>query len=194
MNSLDLTILLLISTTYAAPLGGKSSQKRKYSVTVLNDSSVGDFIGTVHTWLAIRSPDKETTYFSFSHVKGATWKVVPGESSVDKHLKNRSPTERFTMTITPVQYDQMIQAIDDFYKTKPKYSLFPQDDNSYNCVTASNKILNAANIHILDGYMDPVMLGIRLSSISSILNKCIFRPNIFMLFGFTFHKAFCLFL
>ncbi|XP_026679848.1 uncharacterized protein LOC113467702 [Diaphorina citri] len=81
MNSLDLTILLLISTTHAAPLGGKSSQKRKYSVTILNDSSVGDFIGTVHTWLAIRSPDKETTYFSFSHVKGATWKVVPGESS-----------------------------------------------------------------------------------------------------------------
>ncbi|KAL1463781.1 hypothetical protein WDU94_015494 [Cyamophila willieti] len=136
--------VLTASTVSAAP--APSSSKGNYSVTILNDSSLGDLMGTVHTWLKLKSPNKNTTYFSFSHAKGATWKIRPGVSSVDKWLKTRKPSETFRISISERQYEQMIQAIDEFYKTKPNYSLFPESkDNSYNCVTATNKILNAVD-------------------------------------------------
>lgn len=62
------------SSTENSIVSSKKSRKT-HSVTILNDSSLGDFVGTVHTWLLLRSPTKAPTYFSFSHAKGATWKV-----------------------------------------------------------------------------------------------------------------------
>lgn len=181
---------LLISSTSAAPISGSG-----YSVTILNDSSVGDMIGTVHTWLKLRAPSGDPTYFSFSHAEGATWKVVPGISTADDWLKFRRPTETYKIKIDRKQYENMIRAIDEFYKRKPKYSLFPEGDESYNCVTAANSILRAGGIKILEGYLEPVFLGWRLASTRSLLDKCLLRPNLFrVLFGFMFHKTFCLFL
>lgn len=196
MIPLQITIaILLVTTSCGAPHGN-------YSVTILNDSSLGNFLGAVHTWLAIRSP-WNTTLFSFTSAdfkRGLVNKVSLGRSSVDDKLKKRKPNEEFTFDITERQHTQLIQAIEDFYKTRPKYSLLPQDDSTYNCVTAANKILSAANIHFLKGYEDPFMLGLRLATVRSVLEKCLASPNIFMfllsfkLFSSFYFLLFCLLL
>lgn len=181
----------------AAPLGSSgSSSSSGYSVTILNDSSVGDLIGTVHTWLKLQGPSGDSMYFSFNHVEGATWKVLPGISDANDWLKARRPTESYRISINRKQYKDMVRAIDEFYRRKPNYSLFPEGyDNSYNCVTAANAILRAGGIRILEGYLEPVFLGWRLATSRSLLDKCLLRPNLFrLMFGSLFHKTLCLIL
>lgn len=66
-----------------------------YTVTILNDSSVGDLTGAVHTWLRITS-SRDVTYFSFTSAdfkRGLLGGKVAGKSSVDEKLQRRRPNE-----------------------------------------------------------------------------------------------------
>lgn len=66
-----------------------------YTVTILNDSSVGDLTGAVHTWLRIRC-SRDVTYFSFTSAdfkRGLLGGTVAGKSSVDEKLQRRRPNE-----------------------------------------------------------------------------------------------------
>ncbi|KAL1463777.1 hypothetical protein WDU94_015493 [Cyamophila willieti] len=154
MLFLNLALKLMAISGIPYPFARRLSSG--YSVTIMNDSALGDFKGAVHTWLAITAPNKPTTYFSFT---------TGGRSSVDEDLKQRRPTEQTTLKISSWQYDQMIRSIDEFYRQRPEYSVIPTDDTTYNCVTAANRILNSAGIHLLDGFKDPVLLGFKLASI-----------------------------
>ncbi|KAL1463780.1 hypothetical protein WDU94_015493 [Cyamophila willieti] len=187
--------LLTVSTTSGIPYPRRT--RTGYSVTIMNDSSLGDFKGAVHTWLAIRAPHKPTTYFSFTSAdfkRELIARVSPGRSSVDEHLKQRTPSEQTTLEISLWQYNQMIRSIDEFYRQKPVYSMLPTDDTTYNCVTAANRILSSANIHLLRGYRDPVLLGLKLATVGSVLGKCLATPNIFMFLSFTLFSSLCVLL
>lgn len=66
-----------------------------YTVTILNDSSVGDLTGAVHTWLRITS-SRDVIYFSFTSAdfkRGLLGGTVAGKSSVDEKLQRRRPNE-----------------------------------------------------------------------------------------------------
>lgn len=180
-------------TGYSAATPGKSG----YSVTILNDSSLGDMTGAVHTWLALRAPNRNITYFSFTSADfktELTSHTSRGKSSVNEHLRRRKPNEQATLKISQAQYERMLREISEFYREKPMYSMLPLDDGTYNCVTAAHRILSAGGIHVLRGYRDPVLLGLKLATVGSVLERCLVRPNIFMFLSFTLFSSLCLLL
>lgn len=144
----------------------------KYSVTIMNDSKLGDKQGAVHTWLSFDKTNEATKYFSFEgeymgHVAGGV--DSPGACTAENLIENRVPTEKATVSITDGQYQQLIDSSSTFCANPPAYDLIPNgmDDNfdtkavdrvpreEYNCVTASNKILQSANIGTLSSAQTP---------------------------------------
>lgn len=130
-----------------------------YSITIMNDASLTDGQGAIHTWLMINGSGKATKYFSFSNSDNLSLIGVDsdGKSSVDEHLIARKPTETFDIAISKQQYDLLIREIVDFYTRdpKPKYDLTPDREGDYNCVTASSAILEAAGIEFLKKIQSP---------------------------------------
>lgn len=128
-----------------------------HSVTIMNDASLVDGEGAVHTWLMANSTGHPTQYFSFSNSDTAS--IIgfdsPGKSSVDEHLKKRLPTEKVSLAITKQQYDMLIKEFTDFYNRNPKYDLTPDNEGDYNCVTASRLMLQIAGIYYLDNIQTP---------------------------------------
>lgn len=123
----------------------------KYSVIILNDASLIDGQGAIHTWLKIIGTGLPEKYFSFSNSDKLSMlgKDSDGKSSVDEALKARVPTEVYPIDISKQQYDVLVKEIDDFYKRepKPKYDLTPDNEGDFNCVTASRIILQMAGIY-----------------------------------------------
>lgn len=131
----------------------------RYSVTILNDASLIDWEGVVHTWLRINGRGVDAVYFSFSNNDKLSTMGIdsPGKSSVNKALKKRQPTEEHSIKINKQQYDALIKESQDFYtrEPKPNYDLTPDNEGDYNCVTASRTILQFVGIYYLDGIQTP---------------------------------------
>lgn len=155
-------LLLLLGLTNAS----------QYSVTIMNDSSLSDKQGAVHTWLAIDSPFTARKYFSFetSYTGNvATGMDSPGQCTETSHIENRTPSESARVSITSEQYQQLVDSSDAFCANPPIYDLIPDNYENdvekgvlqrerrpdYNCVTASNKILQSANIDIISTARTP---------------------------------------
>lgn len=129
-----------------------------YSVTIMNDASLVDLEGVVHTWLIINSTGQPSQYFSFSNTDSLGSLIgidSPGKSSVDEKLISRPPSEKITLEITKLQYDALLKESVDFYKRNPKYDLTPDNEGDYNCVTASRTLLKIAGIYYLDNIQTP---------------------------------------
>lgn len=138
----------------------------EYSVTIMNDSELGDKRGALHTWLTFKSSNSDTKYFSFEtsyigHVLFGT--DSPGECSKKSDMENRPPTESCRISVTEEQYQKLLDSCSAFCANPPPYDLTPNNLNDhanielqfrrkredFNCVTASNKILQEANIDTL---------------------------------------------
>lgn len=132
----------------------------------MNDSSLLDRQGAIHTWLTFNNGNSVTKYFSFENqyavsiVGIALGQKVGGICAEDNKIKDRTPTESLTIPITEEQYNQLIDASQKFCANPPNYDLQPYPETKhfiqlsipndvFNCVTASSKILLAANINIL---------------------------------------------
>lgn len=143
----------------------------EYSVTIMNDSKLGDKQGAVHTWLVFNRGNNKD-YFSFESRDHAGFTMAgfdtPGKCTDDDHIKERPASESETIDITEAQYNQLIEAKTRFCQLATTYDLIPngiRDDptiiappvkaNDYNCVTASNAILQVANIDILRNCQTP---------------------------------------
>lgn len=128
-----------------------------YSVTILNDASLLDKQGAIHTWLKINKINVGPFYFSFSN--SDTLSLIgfdsKGKSSVNADLKERNPTEQHQIIINEEQYNRLIKESNDFYKEHPNYDLTPDAEGDYNCVTASRRILESAGIDYLKNVQTP---------------------------------------
>lgn len=142
-----------------------------YSVTILNDASVTDNQGLVHTWLKFKGqqPDK---FFSFEgvymgNIIGGV--DVPGKCTPTQEVETKRPSELVEICITESQYDKLIAASDTFCASDNIYDLTPnnlKDDfdvkildrpyrEDFNCVTAANKILQAGHVDVLGSAKTP---------------------------------------
>lgn len=82
-----------------------------HSVTIMNDSQLGDKQGAVHTWLKLNRPVGIDTslnyYFSFESNVGAGFILlgmdVPGKCTNINHIANRVAGESLTISITENQ-------------------------------------------------------------------------------------------
>lgn len=128
------------------------------SVVIMNDASIVDWQGAIHTWLTINKPGSNTVYFSFSNTNAPSLIGYDhiGMSSVADIIK-RSPTEQHTIQISQRQYDQLVAESENFYKRQPapNYDLTPEGAGDFNCVTAARDVLERANIFYLDGIQTP---------------------------------------
>jgi hypothetical protein len=164
-NSID-----LLETVDATLLEAKFHRSRRstglasYEAEVMNDSSLRDKNGLIHTWLSIRKPGGESEYFGF----GKDGKI---ETAAD--LKNRKPTESYKETITREQYDTIRNSIDVFQESSPQYSVMPNGDEQYNCVTAVDTLLQSAGIKFLEGKQSPTALWIISIELMILLAKCV---------------------
>lgn len=145
----------------------------KYSVTIMNDSDLWDKQGAVHTWLMFDSPNSATKYFSFESAQGVGNVIggvdVPGMCTTKNNIEKRLPTHFRKIPITEKQYQDLIDSSSAFCASDAVYDLTPnnlKDDfdvkaldrshrEDFNCVTASHKILLAANIDILSNAKTP---------------------------------------
>lgn len=100
-----------------------------YYVTVMNDGSLFDNHGAIHSWLEIGCSDAPLIYFSFGNTDTASLfgKDSPGSSSASQ-MVTRPPTEKHTISITRNQYDALVKAATDFFTHSPRYDLTPDHD------------------------------------------------------------------
>lgn len=176
----------------------------KYSVTIMNDSDYLDGQGLVHTWLVFNNGNNDVKYFSFENTYAAAIPSIAigneasGKCTDESDIKHKRPTESLTIPITEEQYNQLIEASRVFCSDPPNYELKPSFSaqvhlrlwflkDVFNCVTASNKILQAARIGFLtladtpsvvkqrinNGSIVPVVLESLGSSIPKMI-KCVF--------------------
>lgn len=160
----------------------------EYSVTIMNDSKLGDKQGAVHTWLTFDSPNGGTKYFSFETLKlgnVATGVDAPGSCTKKNHIENRSPSESARIFITEEKYQKFIDSSLTFCANPPAYDLIPNNfednldikfedrtlRNDFNCVTAANKILQVANIDTLSNAMTPYDVKQIITNKRSLLKK-----------------------
>lgn len=128
-----------------------------YSVVILNDASLGDKQGAIHTWLEIKNGNEKKVFsFSNSDYASLIGKDSLGVSSANEMIETaRKPTEFKELNISKQQYDLLIKDAEEFYKTNPKYDLTPDNEGDYNCVTAARTLLQNAGIYYLDNIQSP---------------------------------------
>lgn len=138
----------------------------------MNDSKIFEKQqGVVHTWLTFKSPNSVTKYFSFEaqrQVQAISFDS-PGVCTEKSHIENRLPSESLSLPITEGQYQLLLNSSITFCANPPIYDLIPnnledivldpsvftQPQQDFNCVTASNVILQAANITTLANAVSP---------------------------------------
>ncbi|HAF1417180.1 TPA: calcium-binding protein [Salmonella enterica] len=115
----------------------------KYTVTIMNDSSFVDGHGFVHTWLAYQKDGGGIEYFSFSD---NTLYGKPGIFT-DGEMEGRPYSRSYPIEITEAQYNNLIQAVNDFEASSPIYDFTPKGNGDYNCTTAALHVLEQAGIN-----------------------------------------------
>lgn len=131
-----------------------------YIVTIMNDCSLLDGQGYIHTWLMIQATGLPTKYFSFSYksMTGIVGTDFTGISS-EEEMVGRIPTEWLCIEIDKAQYEKLFEEIEKFYEKNPKYDVTPDHNGDYNCVTASSCILMSAGIEFLKDCQTPHAVG-----------------------------------
>lgn len=125
-------------------------------VTVMNDASLTDGQGAVHTWLIIGCPGTSPIVFSFSNSDNTSLVGFdsPGKSSA-ADMSTRTPSEKHTIGITTNQYNVLKREVNTFYDHHPKYDLTPDNEGDFNCVTAARTLLQLASIDYLNNIQTP---------------------------------------
>lgn len=138
-------------------------------ITLMNDSSLTDGIGFIHTWVEIEVPNEEPSYFSFSN---STITSLGGHDSTgsitSEAMVGRPPTTQIRLEITDQQYDALQINISNFINNKPNYDIFPDNEGDFNCTTAVGYVLAQSDIHYLDGLQNPFAVSNRINNTEKI--------------------------
>lgn len=119
----------------------------KYTVTIMNDTSLVDDNGLVHTWLSYQQEGKEPQYFSFASSDDLKPYGFPGVVSISNEFGTRPTSRTHTIEITKDQYDKLSDAVNAFKSNPPIYDFTPKGNGDYNCTTATLHVLEQAGIN-----------------------------------------------
>ena len=146
-------------------------------ITLMNDSSLTDGIGFIHTWVEIEVPNEEPSYFSFSN---STITSLGGHDSTgsitSEAMVGRPPTTQIRLEITEEQYDALQINISNFINNKPNYDIFPDNEGDFNCTTAVGYVLAQSDIHYLDGLQNPFAVSNRINNTEKFLSQMTWTP------------------
>ncbi|MGZ0803611.1 hypothetical protein ACXNAL_20665 [Kluyvera ascorbata] len=119
-----------------------SEINEEYKITIMNDAYLFDGHGKVHTWLKFDAPGKPSAYFGFNHSRDGE----VGYVETDENLSKRTPSQSTTFYVSEEQYSSALKEVDLFGTLGAIYRVEPNSINTYNCVTASDYILQTAGI------------------------------------------------
>ena len=84
----------------------------KCKVTIMNDTSLFDGHGFVHTWLKLEREGAKPEYIGFTingtDLRGAIPLDAPGRFQEQKELENRPASQKISFDITDKQYLSLI--------------------------------------------------------------------------------------
>ncbi|HGG6556739.1 TPA: hypothetical protein ACJG76_004950, partial [Salmonella enterica subsp. diarizonae serovar 61:i:z] len=118
----------------------------KYIVTIMNDTSLVDNQGIVHTWLVYQEEGKSPQYFSFASDGMLKPYGFQGVVSDSDEFGSRPTSRTYPIEITQDQFIKLKSAIHDFSDNPPIYDFTPKGDGDYNCTTATLHVLEQAGI------------------------------------------------
>ena len=121
-----------------------SQDTKIFKVTLMNDSTLVDGYGFIHTWLKFEVDNETPTYFSF----GPETNIIQSEGKFDDDhaMEGRPATSEYRVTINEKTYNEMMLEIKKMKEEKIRYKLFPDKNKNYNCTTASLRVLNAGGV------------------------------------------------
>ncbi|HAT1685463.1 TPA: hypothetical protein I8Y21_006333 [Klebsiella oxytoca] len=119
----------------------------KYTVTIMNDSSLVDGHGIVHTWLVYQEEGKSPQYFSFASDGELKPYGFPGVVSDSNEFGSRPTSRTYQIEVTQEQFNKLTDAIRDFTANPPVYDFTPKGNGDYNCTTATLHVLGQAGIN-----------------------------------------------
>lgn len=98
----------------------------KHTVTIMNDTSLMDGQGLVHTWLAYQEEGESPQYFSFASDGELKPYGFPGIVSISNEFGNRPTSRTYPIEITQEQFNKLTNAIHDFTVNPPIYDFTPK--------------------------------------------------------------------
>lgn len=113
----------------------------KYTVTIMNDTSLVDDNGLVHTWLVYQEEGKSPLYFSFASDGVLKPYGFHGVVSDGYEFGSRPTSRTYPIEITQEQFIKLKDSIRDFSTNPPIYDFTPQGNGDYNCTTATINVL-----------------------------------------------------